>query len=182
MAYEINLLKKMLGTHLAMSDDMASKFIREIIDDESELDEVGVCLEMAKSSLEEALRTFNKFYESRAEYFKDVKVKRGDYTVEWEYIGEGNNGDYNWQDINDYPHLRASLTYKGKTCLDGSYCTLASTKTPLKELNAASTELIAAVIIAGGVDLGGVKINKLSEVSFPNRVMEKWTWRTYKVT
>jgi hypothetical protein len=182
MAYEIDLLKKMVGTHIATSDDMTSKFVREIIDDETDIEEVGCCLEQMKDAAEEALRFFNKFYESRTEYFKELKVGIKGYCVEWEYIGEGNNGDYTWQDIHDYPHLRANLSYKGKPCIDGSYCTLASTKTPVAELKKASAELVAAVIKAGGVDLDGVKIDRLSEISFPRRVMEKWTWRTYKVT
>jgi hypothetical protein len=181
MEYDTKLLKKMVGSAIATGESMTDKFIKELIDGESEMDEVGCQLEMMKAAAEEALRFYNKFYESRPEHFKDVKVKRGDYCVEWEYLGEGSDGDYNWQDVEDYPHLRANLTYKGKPCTDGSYCTLASTKTPLKELNAASTQLIADVIIAGGVDLGGDKISSVSEVSFPDRIMQKWTWRTYKV-
>ena len=181
MAYEPDLLKKMLGNHIATSGDMTSKFVREIIDDETDLEEIGCCIEQMKEAAEEALRFFNKFYESRNEYFKDVKVKIGDYTVEWEYIGEGHDGDYIWQDIKDYPHLRANLSWKGKTCLDGSYCTYASTKTPLKELRKASAELVRDVIKAGGVDLGGDKPSAVSEVSFPDRVMQVWTHRDYRV-
>ena len=185
MAYDVKLLKAMIGDHFATSGDMVSKYIREIIDDETDLDEVGCILEMMSSEVAHASKKFNEFYESRPENFKDFKVRVGNWCVEWEYIGEGCDGDYDWQDPDDLPMLRANLSYKNKPCTDGSYCTQATTTTSKKELKAASHELIRAVVLE--VDkkewkkaFFEVDMDIATEVNFPDRIMQKWTWREYK--
>lgn len=184
MPYHSKLLKAMLGDHLATSDDMVAKFVREIIEDEADLDEVGCILEMAKGDIEHALKKFNAFYEARSESFVDYKVRVGDWCVEWEYIGEGCDGDFDWQNPNDVPQLRANLSYKDIPCNDGSYCTLAVTTTSKRELKAASIELIRQVIHEVNKKewadrFKGISKKTHSEVSFPDRIMQKWTWREY---
>jgi len=102
--------------------------------------------------------------------FTPYKVQVGDFAVEWEYIGEGYWGEYNPEEPEDAPLLRASLSYKGEDCNDGSYCTLAFVTTPLAELKLAAEELVCAVKVIGH-DRDGPEFNR--------RVMELWTWRTY---
>ena len=180
MAYDVELLKKMIGERAATSDDPVSKAIREAIDEESDTDEIGCILEMIKDEAKSAFDRYDKFYASRTEVFVDYKVKVGPWAVEWEYIGEGSEGDYNWEDPDDYPHLRANLSWKGKPCIDGSYCTQAATTTPRAALNQAAKILIKLVKKAGGTQLHGEDPRKMSEISFPDRVMQAWTWRSYK--
>lgn len=180
MSHETKLLSKMIGPNLAEGDFVVAKIVRELIADDTELDDIGMTLEVLRDDITAALVYFARFCAERPEYFKDVKFKFKEYTVEWEYIGEGLNGDYSWSDPADWPHLRANLSWKNKPCVDGSYCTNASTKTSPKELYKASGELVKAVIKAGGVDLGFAKLRELAEVSFPDRVMQVWTHREYK--
>jgi len=103
-----------------------------------------------------------------------VKVVVGDYAVEWKYIGEGYWGDFDPSYVGDEQLLRASLSYKGVDCRDGSYCTLAAVGTAEAELRSASEDLVALVTAAGGAVEGG-----RDGPEFPRRVMEEWTWRKY---
>lgn len=85
-----------------------------------------------------------------------VEMETGDgstgelYAVEWDYIGEGNSGDYDDQDADDVPRLRFT-TYKmhpdgkGRDEVDsGSYCTQLPVNTPDEELRGYAREIIAA--------------------------------------
>lgn len=52
---------------------------------------------------------------------------KGKFRVEWTYIGEGINGDFNKEDQNDVPLLRfyvSELNDEGEWDEIGSYCTL----------------------------------------------------------
>jgi hypothetical protein len=91
----------------------------------------------------------------------------GGLALAWEYIGEGDSGDYDEEDPEDTPRLRASL-YLGDTQVDdGSYCTLATPATPKQELIEQARSLIHSV--------------DLEDHDGPPRLknrhdMERWTW------
>lgn len=86
------------------------------------------------------------------------------FSLEWVDLGEGLNGDFNPNDPNDRPLLRADLYEKfGSAWVavdDGSYCTQAKVGTDPKILEKYSRELFQ--------DLGD---------SFNRKVMQVWTWR-----
>ena len=89
----------------------------------------------------------------------------------WEYIGEGNEGDYNEDDPEDTPRLRASL-YRGEDAMDdASYCTLATPATPKAELEASAKALLSSVDVMESYREGWRLKN--------GRVMEGWTWENY---
>lgn len=98
------------------------------------------------------------------------------WTLEWEWIGEGNCGDFNPDDPEDKQRLRATLWVDGKRVSEGSYCTLATTSTPRKELEEGAMRLLNSVshlpvkpgIFADEVHVSGAK-----------RIMQEWTWRKY---
>ena len=96
--------------------------------------------------------------------FRGFKVRKGKWSVEWEYIGEGNSGDYGEED-GDTPRLRANLFYDDETVRGGSYCTLATPKTPKEELKASALALL--------------KKARNTPNDFDSRDMEKWTWTKY---
>lgn len=105
------------------------------------------------------------------QHFRCLEVLgRDDLSVEWEYIGEGWSGDYQDDDPEDRPLLRANLSYKGQVLDDGSYCTAATTITPRKELRQAAKELMAHVKVSDSYR---------DTYCFNRRVMEQWTWRQY---
>lgn len=102
------------------------------------------------------------------ENFSDFEVVGPNgLSVIWEYIGEGRDGDYNPEDPDDYPHLRANLQYNGETLDSGSYCTFASTTTPKDKLYESAQYLMASVSVSE------------EGTSFNRRVMETWTWVHY---
>jgi hypothetical protein len=62
--------------------------------------------------------------------FEELEISRGNVEVVFEYIGEGNSGDYDPRDPRDEPLLRFSIYRKDpadvngrKECEDASYCT-----------------------------------------------------------
>ena len=78
----------------------------------------------------------------------------GDKRVVWEYIEEGNSGDYDPKDPDDYPHLRFSCDVFRRDCDDvpdkgdweglddTSYCTLLPINTPKWMLMMAAKEIL----------------------------------------
>ena len=96
-----------------------------------------------------------------------VTDKDEKYRLVWEWIGEGNSGDYDSCDPEDVPFLRANLELwedgeKGEEGDDLSYCTLAPTNTPKSELLRMACELFSY----------------LHEGRTPRGVMERWTHET----
>jgi hypothetical protein len=85
----------------------------------------------------------------------------------WEYIGEGRSGDYDPEDPEDVPLLRASLQYNGEVLDSGSYCTFAQVSTDREKL-AESAQYLMKMI---EVDSENLRFN--------HRVMEQWTWLNY---
>lgn len=121
--------------------------------------------------------------------FGPYEYREGNLAVEWEFIGEGLSGDYDEMDPKDVPLLRANLLYyhptntvpEGEepwTFEDGSYCTLADTRTPRELLDESSRILLARVRSHGNVQIddewGGCHFNR--------RLMEVWTWVEYNGT
>lgn len=100
-----------------------------------------------------------------------VAITRGPWTLDWEHIGEGKDGDHDPEDQDDTRLLRASLSYNGRPCEKGSYCTQAPAGTRLHYLLWATVELIDQL----KVELNG----QTDEVRFNHRAMELWTWRRY---
>jgi len=98
-----------------------------------------------------------------------LTVKGEKFDLEWEWIGEGLNGDYEKApEANDMAMLRATLLIKGikEQVENGSYCTLAYLGTPPEELRQMSRDLFTSL---DGHD--SVK-----------RTMQEWTWRTFPTT
>ena len=91
-------------------------------------------------------------------------------SVEWEWIGEGDEGDYQDDDPEDMPRLRANLRLQDEELADGSYCTLATPFTPKSELAQAANALMASVEIFDSYR---------GTPTFNRRVMESWTWTNY---
>jgi len=112
--------------------------------------------------------------------WSDVEVVHevGDHrwVIEWEWIGEGNFGDYDEKDPNDMPRLRANLKVDGRMVRDGSYCTLASIYTPRTELETSAMELLLAV---STLSSGPVLFDGEIQVEGTKNVMQKWTWKEY---
>lgn len=93
--------------------------------------------------------------------------QNGIWKLDWIDLGEGIDGDYNPDDPDDQPYLRADLYQMSEggewqEVNDGSYCTLAIVNTPSDTLKKISVDLFA--------DLG--------DNQFKKRIMENWTWRT----
>ena len=83
--------------------------------------------------------------------FEYMELIRGDVRIEWEWIGEGVDGDYQEDDPYDEPLLRFSVSkrieknYLGQEweqCDDASYCTLLSIHTDRDTLSQALTYLM----------------------------------------
>lgn len=98
-----------------------------------------------------------------AEAFQDFVVTHGRWVLDWGYIGEGNSGDFNPDDPEDMPRLRATLNCDGEPVDKGSYCTLASPFVERWKLEQSALALMRAFEIHG----------------FSKRAMEEWTWTTY---
>jgi len=89
----------------------------------------------------------------------------------WEYIGEGNEGDYDEDDPDDVPRLRASL-YQGEDAIDdASYCTLATPTVNKEKLTEEAERLLSSVSVVESFREGYRLKN--------TRVMEAWTWTKY---
>lgn len=98
--------------------------------------------------------------------FKDFDVKYRKWTLNWCFIGEGLSGDFDPDDDEDTPLLRADLSYDGDVpeLQDASYCTLATVLTPKDKLIEGAMELLQSL--------------PDSPKNY-KRVMEQWTWREY---
>ena len=94
----------------------------------------------------------------KSEEFTEVQVEHGDKRVTWEYIGEGESGDYDPKDPEDTPLLRFSCDRRvnpdtgiGSTgdpwegMYDASYCTQLPTSTPLTVLLRAAGIIFEAI-------------------------------------
>lgn len=95
----------------------------------------------------------------------------GPWTLEWEDIGEGYSGDYDPNDPNDKPLLRATMLFDNEPVDSGSYCTLAPAKTPPARLEVCSRDLFAQL------ERGDGKMPATAD-GFRRGAMEEWTWRT----
>jgi hypothetical protein len=91
------------------------------------------------------------------------------WSLEWEWIGEGDDGDYDDSNKDDSPRLRADLCYEGDVVDDGSYCTLAKPGDPPEHIEAVSHDLLNAVTACGHTPEAG---------RFYKKLMEEWTWKT----
>jgi hypothetical protein len=86
--------------------------------------------------------------------FESVSLVRGNLKVEWEWIGEGNDGDYDPADKEDEPLLRFSCSRRELVQLtgeddweqldDGSYCTQLPVTTPVSHLVRAALSILEA--------------------------------------
>ena len=100
--------------------------------------------------------------------FKPLAVRKGKYRVEWEWLGEGQSGDYNENDENDVPLLRFSCerlvgregrSLRWEAMDSASYCT---------NMSVAATQAVlrrVAEMILGVLDL-----------SHYRRELERLTW------
>jgi len=88
------------------------------------------------------------------------------YRLVWEWIGEGDSGDYDSRNPEDTPYLRANLEMweDGEKEDTLSYCTMAPTDTPKSEL----LRMAHALFVSLNDDEGRSK----------RRVMERWTHET----
>lgn len=86
--------------------------------------------------------------------FKELEVKKGALKVVWEWIGEGNECDYNPDDPDDVPLLRFSCyrkTGKGNKWSDweqmddASYCTRMPINSPKKYLKRGAEIILDAI-------------------------------------
>jgi hypothetical protein len=98
------------------------------------------------------------------------------WSLTWEWIGEGNSGDFDPEDPDDMTRLRASLRVDGLMVRNGSYCTLASIHTPRTELEASAMELLLSV---SGLTKGPVLFDGEVQVEGVKNLMETWTWKEY---
>ena len=88
----------------------------------------------------------------------------GRYTLEWVDLGEGYDGEYDPEDPEDRPVLRADLYGDGEAIDGGSYCTLATVTTPDYVLDRLSRELLAKL--------------PADPSEFRRATMAAWTWAT----
>lgn len=82
-------------------------------------------------------------------------------TLEWEWIGEGDDGNYDPKDPEDTPRLRANLQVPWREEVF-SYCTLATPDAPKVKLQKLAKDLFS----------------QLNSGTSPKRPMEYWTWDT----
>lgn len=100
--------------------------------------------------------------------FSDLVVEGPNgLSVVWEYIGEGRSGDYDPEDPEDAPLLRANLQYNGEPLDNGSYCTFATVSTDRERLAESARYLMKMVEMDP------------ETLSFNHKVMEQWTWVDY---
>lgn len=115
------------------------------------------------------------------------EIKYDRWMLEWEYIGEGDQEEYNEEDPDDTPYYRATLFYtpdlpvvptsKYFSVERGSYCTYTPTSTPVKVIQMLSSLLFHA--LPEKLDLDESEEHYENEgVSLPSRVMERWLWTT----
>lgn len=88
----------------------------------------------------------------------------GRYTLEWVDLGEGLDGDYNPENPDDRPLLRADLYGDGEALDGGSYCTQAAVTTPDYVLASLSHDLLSRL--------------PADPADFRRATMAAWTWRT----
>lgn len=101
---------------------------------------------------------------------------RGPWRLEWEHHGEGYNGDYDENDPDDKPLLRADLYFQDIMCSDGSYCTVAPDGTPEDVLRRFSNDLFDKL---EAIEVYQITVDEeAEEVRFPDKIMQEWTWRT----
>jgi hypothetical protein len=97
--------------------------------------------------------------------FEELILEQGDKRVTWEWIGEGNEGDYNPDDPDDEPLLRFSCSkYTGdgewEGMEDASYCTALPITTPRRYL------AIAASIVLEAIDTNSSYKRELEHLSW----------------
>lgn len=88
----------------------------------------------------------------------------GRYTLEWVDLGEGFDGDYDPENPDDRPLLRADLYGDGEALDGGSYCTQAPVTTPDYVLSALAHSLLESL--------------PADPADFRRGVMARWTWST----
>jgi hypothetical protein len=114
------------------------------------------------------MKTFPEYIEEVGSDFVDFDVPGPNgLSLTWEWIGEGESGDFDPADPNDVARLRASLYYNGEQVDDGSYCTFATLETPKDELVKSAQDIMRQVSIDSKGQLRS------------RRVMEDWTWTEY---
>lgn len=103
---------------------------------------------------------------------------RGDWRLEWEHHGEGYSGDYDEDDPDDKPLLRADLYYKGEMLTDGSYCTMTPDDTSEDVLKRFSDDLFDKLENHRLEDDERFQRRLDDGYRFNDRIMQEWTWRT----
>lgn len=103
---------------------------------------------------------------------------RGDWRLEWEHHGEGYSGDYDDEDPDDDPLLRADLYYKNEMLTDGSYCTMTPDDTPEETLKRFSDDLFDKLENYRLEDEERFQRRLDDGYRFNDRIMQEWTWRT----
>ena len=88
----------------------------------------------------------------------------GRYTLEWVDLGEGFDGDYDPENPDDRPLLRADLYADGEAIEGASYCTQAPVTTPDYILSALAHGLL--------------ELLPADPAEYRRGVMERWTWST----
>ena len=88
-----------------------------------------------------------------------------DHRVDIEWIGEGNEGDYDPTDSEDVPLLRFDVSKRNadgewEQVQDGSYCTLLSATLPIETIQKAATYIL----------------RQLHGVSHIKKICEKLSW------
>lgn len=102
--------------------------------------------------------------------FATLSIRHRNWRLVWDWIGEGNSGDFDPNDPDDKPLLRADVWFVNPDGSvlepqDSSYCTLATPWVSKEEL------------FAGAMDLLTNLPEKFEDWS--SRPMEQWTWREY---
>jgi hypothetical protein len=98
-----------------------------------------------------------------------IEFTHGKWKLSWEHIGEGFRGDYDEDDRDDIPLLRADLTFDGKELQDSSYCTLFPSDSSKEILQAASQKLFNELPAeVTDWDQNGGHWN--------DKIMQEWTW------
>jgi hypothetical protein len=95
--------------------------------------------------------------------FREITVEIGDDRVTWEYIGEGDSGDYNPDDPEDTPLLRFSCSRRvndeWQELDDASYCTRLTPDEYLDNLLLAARNILETVF---GTDIYKRQLEELS--------------------
>lgn len=86
---------------------------------------------------------------SKIDSFKEIELSIGNRKVVWEYIGEGNEGDFNPDNETDVPLLRFSCSKfegnKWEQMDDASYCTLMPVDSKIEQLIKAAHLIIQEI-------------------------------------